>query len=375
MNRSATTLAPPTQDGGPARAEAQGRRRLIVGALATGSVVAAAVVAVVVAGDSSGDGAEPQTATATVARRDLVQRDTVQGTLTYADSRSVPNYRQGTVTRQREEGETVVRGEVLYRVDDEPVVLFYGAQPAWRRLDQSVGDGADVRQLEVNLRELGHDEGRDMTIDDDFDWATREAVERWQEDLGVEVTGAVALGDVVFLPGSRRVASLTASAGDRARPGAPLMTTTAATQIVSADIEASKQRDVRAGDDVIVDLLNGTTSPGTISEIGRVAKTSAADGETTSTITFDVRLKRPRIAGNIDQAPVEVHVTNERADNVVAVPVTALLGLRGGGYGVEVLRGGVPKVIAVEPGLYSDGGYVEITRGALKVGDKVVVPA
>jgi multidrug efflux pump subunit AcrA (membrane-fusion protein) len=126
---------------------------------------------------------------------------------------------------------------------------------------------------------------------------------------------------------------------------------------------------------VIVDLLNGTTAPGTISDVGRVAKTSAADGETTSTVTFEVRLKQPRVAGNIDQAPVEVHVTNERANNVLAVPVTALLGLRGGGYGVEVLRGGVLNVIAVEPGLYSDGGYVEIKGGALNVGDRVVVPA
>ncbi len=39
------------------------------------------------------------------------------------------------------------------------------------------------------------------------------------------------------------------------------------------------------------------------------------------------------------------------------------------------MRDGVPTVIAVEPGLYSDGGYVEIKSGALEEGDKVVVPA
>jgi hypothetical protein len=39
------------------------------------------------------------------------------------------------------------------------------------------------------------------------------------------------------------------------------------------------------------------------------------------------------------------------------------------------VRAGTTSVIEVTPGLYSDGGYVELTRGGVKAGDVVVVPA
>ncbi|MCP9486270.1 MAG: peptidoglycan-binding protein [Gaiellaceae bacterium MAG52_C11] len=379
MSPQATTTASPAQgDSGTAAVEGGRRRRVLVAAVAgVCAVTAAVVVAVVVSGDDEASGqrtAATATATAGVVRRDLIQRDTIQGTLTYTDGRNVPNYRQGTVTLLPAEGATLARGDVLYRVDTKPVVLFDGAHPAWRALAEGVAGGDDVRQLEVNLRALGYDEGGDMTIDNVFGSTTRAAVERWQEDHAVDATGVVMLGDVVFLPGKRRVGTLRAAVGDRVRGGQSLMATTATSRVVNADIEASRQGDVNVGDGVIVDLLNGTTAKGTIAEVGQVAKTATANGNTTSTIALDVRLEQPGIAGRLDQAPVEVDITNERANDVLAVPVTALLGLRGGGYGVEVMRGGVPTVIEVEPGIYSDGGYVEIESGALEEGDKVVVP-
>jgi hypothetical protein len=39
------------------------------------------------------------------------------------------------------------------------------------------------------------------------------------------------------------------------------------------------------------------------------------------------------------------------------------------------VRAGATTVVEVTPGLYSDGGYVQITRGAVKAGDVVLVPA
>jgi hypothetical protein len=38
---------------------------------------------------------------------------------------------------------------------------------------------------------------------------------------------------------------------------------------------------------------------------------------------------------------VNVNVTTQRVDNVLAVPVNALLALQGGGFGVDVVSGGV----------------------------------
>jgi peptidoglycan hydrolase-like protein with peptidoglycan-binding domain len=344
--------------------------------------VAAALVALTGVFGSSSDAESAPTATATVARRDLVQRSTVSGTLGYDDTRATVNSRRGTITSLPEEGRVVRPGAVLYRVDEQPVVLLSGAKPAWRTLAEGVSDGRDVRQLEQNLRALGYDDDRDLTIDTNFDASTAAAVARWQQDLGVTATGRVALGDIVFLPGARRVGSAAVALGDRVRPGPRVLTTSSTKRLVSAQIDASDQEDVAVGDKVAIDLRNGTTTTGTISEVGKVASVAggetgegqAASGSSTSTITFEVRPDKPSVAGTLDQAPVDVGVTSERAKDALSVPVSALLALRGGRYGVEVVRGGTTRVVVVTPGLFSDGGYVVIKRGAVKAGDVVVVP-
>jgi peptidoglycan hydrolase-like protein with peptidoglycan-binding domain len=360
------------------------RTRTVALAAAVVITAAGALAAVVaVLGSGEADARAEPTATASVARRDLVQRSTVSGTLGYADARDVANYRQGTITSLPQEGSVVGRGGVLYRVDAEPVVLFFGSQPAWRPLAEGVSEGHDVRQLEQNLRALGYDEGHEMTIDEEFDASTAAAVERWQEDVGLEKTGRVELGDIVFLPGARRIGSLAGSLGGRAQPGQPVMATFATARLVTAEIDASEQGDIAVGDEVVIDLLNGTTTTGTISEVGKVAAVSEdeateeqpASGSTTSTITFEVQPDKPAATGRLDQAPVEVGVTSDRAQNVLSVPVSALLALRGGGFGVEVVRGGTTTVVPVTPGLYSDGGHVEIKGTGVKAGDRVVVPA
>jgi peptidoglycan hydrolase-like protein with peptidoglycan-binding domain len=352
--------------------------------VATGGL--AAVVALVVVGnrldsDTSAGATPAGRSTAIVARRDLVQRSTVSGTLGYADAREVLNSRQGTITSLPEEGRVLSPGAVLYRLDERPVVLLAGSKPAWRPLARGVSDGRDVRQLEQNLRALGYDGERALAIDEHFSAATAAAVESWQEDVGLEETGRIELGDIVFLPGARRVGTLAVSLGDRAQPGRPVLATSATARLVTAEIDASDQQDVAVGEKVTIDLRNGTMTTGTISEVGRVASVpkdnsgaQMTSGSTTSTITFEVRLDKPALAGRLEQAPVDVGVTSERAKNALSVPVSALLALRGGRYGVEVVRA-TTSVVEVTPGLYSDGGYVEIKRGAVEAGEVVVVPA
>jgi peptidoglycan hydrolase-like protein with peptidoglycan-binding domain len=355
-------------------------------ALALAGVVVAVVAAMVALSGvlgSSSDAESVPTATATVTRRDLVQRSTVSGTLGYDDARAIVGSRPGTITSLPDEGRILRPGAVLFRVDEQPVVLFAGRKPAWRPLVEGVSDGRDVRQLEQNLRSLGYDDDGELTIDTHFDASTAAAVARWQDDLGVAATGRVELGDIVFLQGARRVGTLRVALGDRVRPGVRVMTTSATRRLVSAEIDAGDQEDVAVGDTVTIDLRNGTTTTGTITAVGKVASVAGgktgngqmASDSTTSTITFDVRPDRPAAVGTLDQAPVDVGVTSERAKDVLAVPVSALLALRGGRYGVEVVRDGTTSVVAVTPGLYSDGGYVEITRGRVKAGAVVVVPA
>jgi peptidoglycan hydrolase-like protein with peptidoglycan-binding domain len=351
-----------------------------VAGAAVAGVVALLALSDVLGSAESADVDGAATATAKVARRDLVQRSTVPGTLGFADVRALVNYRPGTITSLPEEGEILPPGAVLYRVDERPVVLLSGATPAWRPLAQGIGDGRDVRQLERNLRALGY---RALGVDERFDASTAAAVERWQADVGLEATGRVELGDVVFLPGARRVGTAAVSLGDRARPGAPVMATSSTKRLVTAEIDTGDQQDVAVGDKVTVDLRNGTTTTGTITEVGRVASVAGggangdpmASGSTASTITFEVRPGVPALLGDLDQAPVDVGVTSERARNALSVSVSALLALRGGRYGVEVVRAGTTSIVEITTGLYSAGGYVEITRGAVKAGEVVVVPA
>ncbi|HUP32637.1 MAG TPA: peptidoglycan-binding domain-containing protein [Gaiellaceae bacterium] len=355
------------------------RRRVFVGGFLVAVAVAGlAVWALVGRGsDSGGDtsAAAPATATAVVDRRDLVERESFSGTLAYANSRMVVSQLTGTVTRLAAEGATLKRGQVLYRVDEHPVVLMYGTVPAYRRLDASVSDGRDVRQLEWNLVALGYDPQRDVTIDGEWTSATTAAVERWQEDVGVTVDGGVELGEVVFLLGAQRVGGHEVTVGTAAQPGLAVLTTASTAQVVTLDLAADRQDLVAVGDQVEVELPGGETVAGTITEVGAVAEAPVAADGTESEPTIEVTIGlagRPAVA--LDQAPVDVDVETSRREDVVAVPVAALVALAGGGYAVEVPDGASTRLVAVETGASADG-YVEVRAGELEPGMQVVVPA
>lgn len=331
---------------------------------------------------SGGEAAAPTTAAVTtlvpVARRDLAETESFSGTLGYVRERQLSTQLAGTLTAITAEGSLVKRGQTLFRVGATPVVLMYGMTPAWRALADGVDDGGDVAQLEWNLVQLGYDPNRDVVINDEFDWATTAAVERWQEALGLEETGTVELGLVVFLPGPRRIGGHVAVVGDTVQTGAAIATTSATTQQVVVQLDATRQSLAVAGRRVTVDLPDGTSVPGRIATVGKVAESSSSTGadanasaDSSATIEVDISLLRaPSTA--LDQAPVSVDLTTESRRDVLAVPVTALVATLGGGYAVEVQRGGVNELARVTPGLYA-GGYVEIT-GGLTEGDQVVVP-
>jgi peptidoglycan hydrolase-like protein with peptidoglycan-binding domain len=320
---------------------------------------------------------QPATTTAAVAARDLRAQEQVQGTLGYGDARAVTNQRQGTITWLPEEGAVVRRGQALYRVDGKPVQLLYGRLPAWRELAVGVDDGADVRQLERNLVALGYDPNRVITVDDHFTSATRAAVRRWQEAVGLDQTGAVKPGDAVWQPGAVRVGEPKAAVGDAARPGSPVLEVTSTARQVTIDLDASRQPYVHAGDRVDIELPGGATTTGRVASVGKVA-TAASGNDPTSdsspTVEVVVSLDKPKATGSLDQAPVDAFITTEVREDVLAVPVNALLALAEGGYAVEVERGGRRELVGVKLGLFADG-MVEVEGSGLRAGDRVVVPA
>lgn len=365
--------------GGPAgRAERRGGRRayvVVAGVLvvAAGGGGAAMVVANRDAHPAVQRTAAP-TATAEITRGDLVDTESVDGKLTYADERELPTAVAGVVTWLPAEGATVTRGKPLLTVDGRPVTLMYGSLPLYRTLRQGVADGRDVRELESNLKALGH--GGGLTVDDEFTAATAAAVKAWQQDLGLPETGAVDAGQVVFQPAAVRVGELQTSVGGRLGPGAQAMKVTGTERIVHVDLDAGKQAMAREGAAVTVELPGGRQVKGRIATVGTVARTSDSSdpgGDATTTIDVDIDLP-VKGTGRLDQAPVTVDLESERRKDVLSVPIEALLALREGGFGVEVEGGGSSRVVAVETGTYG-GGRVEITGTGLREGMKVGVPA
>jgi peptidoglycan hydrolase-like protein with peptidoglycan-binding domain len=351
---------------------------LAVVALAAAAGGAALAVAGADSGSSQTESSNQAGTTATVERRDLVQHETVNGTLGYADAASRYAPAIGTVTALRDPGSVVRRGQALYWLDGMPVTLMYGGVPMWRRLDARSSDGPDIRQLERNLVALGHDPNDAIEVDDEWDSATTAAVKRWQEDRGLAETGAVEPGQIAFLSGQRRIGQSRTAVGALLQPGSEILETTSTRRIVTADLEADKQLLVAKGDRVTVELPDGRSVNGTITKVGRVAEseTDPATGEQTEpTIPVEIRLARGVKAGKLDQTPVDVSLEKARVKRALTVPVSALLALAEGGYAVEVVnRDGSTRLVRVQLGMFADG-YVQISGKGVTKGLRVAVPS
>jgi hypothetical protein len=270
-------------------------------------------------------------------------------------------------------GNVIRRGQALYAVDGRPVLLLYGRATAWRAFRPGMSPGADVAQLNANLRALGYGGG----LGDSFDATTGQAIAALQRAHGLAPTGVLALGSLVFRPGPVRVKSVTATLAQAVAPGEVLSVSTTRHQ-VTIELDAAYQAQVTVGDPVTITLPSGETTPGRVSAVGSVASTpSEEDADSTPKIDVGVRLLRQAAAGRLDQAPVSVAITTARVEDVLVVPVNSLLALAGGGYAVEVVTdAGVHRLVPVTLGLFDDAqGLVEVSGPALRAGQRIVVPA
>ncbi len=316
------------------------------------------------------------------------------GTLTYlgrpdGSPYTVINQAGGTYTKLPGDGDKVTCGDVLYRVDGNPVLMLCGSTPAYRSL--SAGDsGSDVQQLNGNLVHLGYATRSQLDpSSDSFSAETAYALERLQARLGEDQTGSLDLGQAVFLPGPLRISQTTATLGAMAQPGAPVARATSTSRQVQVSLDASQQSSVAVGDQAQVTLPDNRTTPGTVTAIGTVASPSGSgsgssdssgsgsgSGSSSPTIPIYITLEHPQAAGSLDEAPVQVQITSAGVRNVLIVPVTALVGESGGGFAVEVVRaGGRRELVAVQPGLFDDADGLVQVAGDLRHGDQVVVPS
>ncbi len=359
------------------------------GVLATAAVLVAVTVTggvvVMSSPKQATPSAEEQPAnTAKVTKGKLSAMVSLDGTLTYrarsdGSPYSVINQARGTYTQLPEIGDKVNCGDVVYRVNDQPVLLLCGMVPAYRGLHKS-DKGDDVRQLNQNLHTLRYDANAHVRIDpddNDFTEKTKKALTALQHDRGFDVTGALGFGDAVVLPDSVRIAKVANELSGPARPGTPVAQATSDTLGVQVDLDASQQDAVDRGDRAQITLPGYTSVRGQVDRFGRVARTTGKDEDAgPATIPAFLSLDDPTKARGLDQAPVQVEITTNGVENALSVPVTAIVGKSGGGFAVEVVRdGGRRELVAVQLGLFdAAGGRVQV-QGDLREGDHVVVPS
>jgi len=331
-------------------------------------------------------------------RTDLTNTVQEAGSLAYAGSFTVVNQVPGTAyTVLPRPGQVIRRGQRLYEVDGSPVMLFYGRRPEWRALSLGVADGPDVAQLDANLIALGYATPAGLPVSYTFTGATAAAVAQWQAATGQAVTGVVAAGQVAYAPGPLRVTTVSAGLGTPVQPGAAVLTATSPRPVVDVPLPVSQEYLVHRGEPVTVTMPDGTAASGRVSAISPVATgaaggaspgppgapgaspgpggpgEAAGGGAASATVNVVVRLTHPA-AGHLDQAPVTVSIVSASVHGVLAVPVSALVALAGGGYAVEVDQGRSLHLVAVHTGLFGQT-LVQVTGAGLRPGMRVEVPA
>jgi peptidoglycan hydrolase-like protein with peptidoglycan-binding domain len=351
-----------------------------------------------------------------VIRRTIQVAETFDGRVGYGTAMPLRVRSVGTLTWLPAINQVISRGQELVRVNDRPVIVFYGTVPMFRDLGFASGStqvamptatagsrgsalpagptgaaksaptatlaGADVRELEQNLAALGYS---GFTVDSTYSASTAAAVRRWQAKVGLPVTGVVNVGDIVFVAGPIRVAQLQSRVGDDS--GATVLSATGMARDVSMDVPADHVDWAVPGTEVQIALPDGGSVAGRVKDIGEasgsgssnpasdssggVAGGDAAAGR--SMVTVSVELSDQSQLGALTSGPVRIsHIIQEHRD-VLVVPIPALVALAEGGYGLEVVSVSASRFVPVNTGLFADG-QVEVSGPQVNEGMKVRLP-
>ncbi len=171
-----------------------------------------------------------------------------------------------------------------------------------------------------------------------------------------------------------------ASSSSSAGAGAQAILGTTSTQlVVTVQLDATKQSEAVVGQPVSVELPDGSVAGGKITEVSPVAQTSSSSSSSASgsgagggssapsaTIPVTITLTGHGHVAGLDQAAVSVNFQQQKATNVLSVPVSALLATAGGGYAVQ--EADAPhRLIPVTPGLFA-AGFVQVSGDGIYPG-------
>lgn len=350
-----------------------GRRLAVVPLLVVAALVAAAGVLGVWAGRTLLAPPAPLPAgrtfsVVTVADGALERSLSLNVAARWSGGASVVNEVSGRLTQLRAKGgRSVATGDVLYTVDLKPVVVAAGRVPAFRDLGPGAR-GADVRQLQELLVERGF---RSSAPDGVFGAGTASQVRAWQRDLGLEVTGRVEAGRVVFVPALPGVLAW----GEDGRVGARLGPGTAVARILPAapaftmTVPANQLTLVRTGMSVAIAPGDGPDWQARVGQIGEpgddgsaLAALVPASGRSVCGATC----ARVPVAGS-GALPAAVTVV-PRQEGAVLPTAALAVGVDGRTAVVREDGSRVPVVVKA-----STGGQVLVTGVA--VGERVRVSA
>src|SRR5210317_2038955 len=136
--------------------------------------------------------------TTAIQKGDLAKKEEYNGTLRQTDSRVLNSPMSGVVTFVPKEGTIINFGELLFAVDNKPVILVEGETPFYRTLDLNSDPGPDVFQLERALVFLGY-AAEDFVPDETFDETTSNMLNALYIDYKIETKSEITPSEQVAI--------------------------------------------------------------------------------------------------------------------------------------------------------------------------------
>jgi peptidoglycan hydrolase-like protein with peptidoglycan-binding domain len=209
----------------------------------------------------------------------------------------------------------VAPGDQLFAVGLRPVFAAQGATPAFRDLGLGAR-GDDVWQLQEFLVQAGHLAAAPNGM---FGAATAGAVRNWQREIGLERTGVVRAGDIIFvdtLP-ARILLSADVIVGALVSPGQQVLSVVEAAPTFTASVSSGMQAAAvpMTGATVTIDAPSGGTWDALV--------TGSEHDERGGTVVFLAGRNGDPVCGTqCDQIPISGHDTVLNGRSIIAEDVS-----------------------------------------------------